>query len=585
MLRVLLIVLAIPAIGFGISTWIIADVNSGLASQGLPSIQVICASEEATEDATLQAACSEFDNIRLLQRSSTYAGLLGLAIPGLIWFGSLLAGSNRARLALVFPALTRLVLLLLSVLVIMQGAILTYGAYVGESYAFERVHFVLIGCIGIGAAIAAIALVRAAFSIGKKLQTTVTGCTVSKRKAPALYGFIGDLARELGATPPKNIVIGLDPNFFVTNAEVDCLVDEKLLSGETLFVSAPLTRLLTKDEFAAVVGHELGHFRGKDTVFSMKFAPVYAGMADAIGAMDIEGEEGALGLAKIPALAVLSYMYESFSRNERSVARERELLADQAGAEVSGAFSLATALTKVSFYSAIWPSTQEKNIERLNSGKITRNLSTVFLDSAKYDIQHTQFKEILDAVLEEKIPHPTDTHPTLAERLSGLEIASDDLDVTDILPPEQSAIELLGNYRAIEEQLTLFEHRLRVTLGQVVVPKEAQQNQFLNIIYLMAAAMASADGKIDPEEIGMAEAIGEKLISEFDSVDFREACKSGDLPDFVDLVDLLKDVLDQEMKDLLYRYLEEIAKADGLVSPAERKLLAELSSGFGVALG
>ena len=584
MLRVLMIFLAIPIIGFGISTWIISDANSELASENLPSLQAICAFEELNTDSDVQSACAEFDNILLLRSSSIYAGLLGIAIPGLFWFGSLLAGSNRSRLALIFPALTRLVVLLLSVLVIMQGAILTYAAYIGESYAIGRVHFVLIGVIGIGAIFAAFGLVRAALALGKKLQTTVTGIAITTSAAPEFYRFVGDLANKLDSTSPENIVVGLDPNFFVTSADVFCSVDQKLLTGETLFVSAPLTRLLTKDELVAVIGHELGHFRGKDTVYSMKFAPVYAGMAGAMGAIDVAEDEGASGLAKISTLAILSYMYDVFARNERSVGRERELHADRAGAEASSARSFAAALAKISFYSEMWPSAQVKNINRLSEGKVTRNLSTVFVDSAKYDVEHTRFDEIINAILEKTIAHPTDTHPTFGERLSGLGIASADLDMTDILPPEQSAIELIDNYAEIEEQLTLFEHRLRVALGQVAVPEEAQQNHCLNIIYLMTAAMVGADGKIDPEEILVAEAIGQNLISEFDSEDFREACKSSDLPDFVKLVDLLKDVLDQEMKNLIYRYLEQVAMADGAVSPEEQELLDELAGGFSVAL-
>ena len=583
MLRVLLIVLAIPIIGFGISTWIISDANSELASEDLPPFQTICASEDLSADVDIQAACAEFDNILLLRSSSIFAGLLGIGIPSLFWFGSLLAGSNRSRLALIFPALTRLVVFLLSVLVIMQGAILTYGAYIGESYAIGRVHFVLIGVIGIGAVFAALALVRATFSLGKKLKTTVTGVALSTNDAPAFHQFVGELASKLGSTSPKNIVVGLDPNFFVTSADVFCSVDQKLLTGETLFVSAPLSRLLTKNELAAVIGHELGHFRGEDTVYSMKFAPVYAGMAGAIGAMDIAENEGASGLAKIPAFAVLSYMYDVFSRNERTVGRERELHADQAGVQAASVRSLAAALAKVSFYSGVWPSTQQKNINRLSEGKVTKNLSAVFFDSAKYDIEHARFDEIVDAILEKKIAHPTDTHPTFAERLSGLGLAREDLDMTDILPPEQSAIDLFDNHTEIEEHLTLFEHRLRVALGQVQVPEEAPQNYLLNIIYLMTAAMVSADGKLDPEEIVVAEAIGQRLIAEFDPIDFREACQSDDLPDFVNLVDLLKDVLDHEMKDSVYKYLEQVAKADGAVSPEEQQLLEDLSSRFGVS--
>ena len=466
----------------------------------------------------------------------------------------------------------------------MQGAILTYGAYIGESYAFGVVHYFLIGALGFGSVIAAFILIRSTFSFTKRLQTTVTGSNLSASDAPVLYSFVEKISKKLGSTSPQNIVVGLDANFFVTNANVSCLVDQKVLSGETLFLSAPLSRLLTKDELAAVIGHELGHFRGKDTVYSMKFAPVYAGIDGAIRGMDVEDDEDIMGLAKIPALAVLSYMYEVFSRNERSIGHERELQADQAGAEASSARHLATALAKISFYSEVWLSTQKKNIGRLSDGKITNNLSAVFIDSAKYDVEHTRFKQILEAILQRKIAHPTDTHPTFSERLHGLGIASEDLDMKDILPPEHGAIDLIDNHSEIEKQLTLFEHQLRVALGHAVVPEEARRDQFMNVIYLMAAAMVGADGKLDPKEIAVAETIGQNLISEFDSVDFRETCNLNDLPKFVDLVDLLKDVLDQEMKDILYKYLEEIAKADGTVSPEEQVLLKQLSIGFGVAI-
>jgi Zn-dependent protease with chaperone function/uncharacterized tellurite resistance protein B-like protein len=582
MFRILLVVLAIPVVGFAISTWIISDVNSDFISEGLPSLQEICAIEQAQAEPEVQAVCSEFGNIVLLQRASIIVGLFGITIPSLFWIGSLVAGSNRSRLALIFPSLTRLVVLLLSALVISQGAIFTYAAYIGESYAIERVHLYLIGAIGIGAVLASLALIRAAFTFGNKLQTAVTGSAVSPSEAPELFRFVGDLAHSLGAAAPKNIVVGLEPNFFVTNADVNALVDQQLLRGETLFVSAPLCRLLTRDELTAVIGHELGHFRGKDTVYSMKFAPVYAGMANAIGAMELGDDEGASGLAKLPALAVLSYMYEVFSRNERTVSRERELLADQAGAEASSAHSLATALAKISFYSALWQSAQKQNIDRLSKGKITGNLSAVFLDAARYDVEHSRFDEILDAILQQKISHPTDTHPTFLERLNGLSIAREDLDKADIVPPEQSAIELIDDFAAIEERLTLFEHKLRVALGQVVVPENVEQNQLLNIIYLMTAAIVGADGKVDPQEIVVAETIGQKLVSDFDPVDFREACNSDSLPNFADLIDLLKDVLDQDAKESIYRFLNEVAKADGEVSGEEQKLLDELARGFDI---
>jgi hypothetical protein len=59
---------------------------------------------------------------------------------------------------------------------------------------------------------------------------------------------------------PETVVIGVDPTFFVTEAEVVTLSGR--LWGRTLYCSMPLARILTVDELTAIIGHELGHFRG-----------------------------------------------------------------------------------------------------------------------------------------------------------------------------------------------------------------------------------------------------------------------------------------------------------------------------------
>ena len=113
-------------------------------------------------------------------------------------------------------------------------------------------------------------------------------------------------------------------------------------------------------------------------------------------------------------------------------------------------------------------------------------------------------------------------------------------------------IELIDDYKAIEEQLTLLEHRVRVALGQVVIPKGGEQNDepLLNVLYLMAAAMVGADGRTDANEIAMAEAMGKKLVPGFDPIDFRAVCR-GQVPPLNDLVDSLSGALEREPKTIL----------------------------------
>ena len=99
------------------------------------------------------------------------------------------------------------------------------------------------------------------------------------------------------------MVVGLDPNFFVTEARVRCL--NGTLSGRTLYCSLPLARILSRAEFDAVIGHELGHFRGQDTQFSQRFYPIYRGTADSLRALGNIGVGGAGLLPLLPAVGVM----------------------------------------------------------------------------------------------------------------------------------------------------------------------------------------------------------------------------------------------------------------------------------------
>ena len=64
--------------------------------------------------------------------------------------------------------------------------------------------------------------------------------------------------------------------------------------------------------------------------------------------------------------------------------------------------------------------------------------------------------------------------------------------------------------------------------------------------------MVAADGKIEPEEIAVAEAIGAQLFEAFDATDFREYCNHPeDIPDAANVAAVLNDALEDEGKVLI----------------------------------
>jgi Zn-dependent protease with chaperone function len=580
----LLTTVAIPIIGYLIASWILGDINSKVA--GKISVELLC---QITDIASkFKSTCETIQHIVLLKDASLWSGIVAVGLIVSYIILSLVAGRNRKLNAIIFPFLIPFSTLIIAGLVLVEGAILTYAAYIGESHAIGRVHYVLIGGIGLGAAIVAFKLIGALTSIKASIEQIAVAKQLDNESAPKLWILIDEIAKNLGSEKPDNVIVGLEPTFYATAAKTKLINDDKALNGTTLFLSLPLMRLFNIDELKAVIGHELGHFKGQDTNYTLKFAPVYAGLSKSISSLD-EGEDGAT-LASLPAISMLSLMLELFSRNERHISRDREFTADNAGISISSVESLATSLGKVAIYSHLWESVRQGNVERLNNGKITANLSSVFEDSAKYDISHRTLDDILENILKTRISHPTDTHPTISERYKNIKFPEKNLTTATLIKVGNSGQGLINEMDEIEKELTLFEHQLMVAFGAVEIPETETDNDenktndsFLNAIYSLGAAMVGADGKIDQAEIQTAEILGNKLIEGFDSVDFRQFCQNLDeLPSFNNIVEILGTTLTDSGKISIYDYLKEIAYADNELADEEKELLLFVRDNWGL---
>ena len=165
----------------------------------------------------------------------------------------------------------------------------------------------------------------------------------------------------------------------------------------------------------------------------------------------------------------------------------------------------------------------------------------------------------------------------ISERLGNINFDTDGLTVEMLVNAGNSSLELLEGVNGLEEELTLFEHRLMVILGHVSVPDDERYEQgdaILNIIYTLAATMVGADGKIEQAEIAAAEGIGKNMFANFDSVDFRASCTDIDnLPAFHDIVEILGQSLSNEHRLAIYEYLKAIAMADEELAEQEETLL------------
>lgn len=174
---------------------------------------------------------------------------------------------------------------------------------------------------------------------------------VSPVQAPELYAMVHDLAARADLPMPKVYIIPEKaPNAFATGRNPQ---------NGIVAVTEGLLRILDRREVAAVIAHELGHIKHRDTLI-MAIAATFAGalsmLANAAmlgsllgGSQSSEDEGGGsplaglLGVLIAPIAATLVQM---------SISRAREFMADEAAARYTGAPRvLASALRKIEAWS------------------------------------------------------------------------------------------------------------------------------------------------------------------------------------------------------------------------------------------
>ncbi len=479
----LLIVITIPMVGALIGTfakyrsestyyelikekW--GEIDAKEMVEGKLSLEHVSNLPEFANDSFIE----NYTNVRMLQKGSLATIAVGLLLSLIILFAGLLASIHRRLLLLLFSPGLKLVLLVLFGIILAQGAITTYSIYILEVTLINRFHPFLIGSIGLAAAAGAFSMIVAGFSISKRVSLTITGVRLLKADEPALWDFVEGIAKKLGATIPKNIVVGLDPNFFVTSADVALYPENANFSEETLYLSLPFIRIFTKDELKAVIGHELGHFRGDDTKYSLKFYPIYAGTNKAIQALTPGNDYEAGSLLILPAYAVLIFFMERFAIAENKISRLRELQADKAGSDASSSMALISSLLKLGALAGMWSSVRKSMVDALNQGNAIVNASSLYAEAA-FDCLDI---DMLMSSVNASIPHPTDSHPTISQRMENLGLTLAGFRSTYSTPEtHDSAFELLSHPIEIEKGITIFEHQVILAMGQAKLPEEEPQ--------------------------------------------------------------------------------------------------------------
>ena len=166
---------------------------------------------------------------------------------------------------------------------------------------------------------------------------------VDERTAPEFYALVRDLAARANLPMPRVYVSdNPQPNAFATGRNPE---------HAAVCATTGLLEMLSRDEIAGVMAHELGHVRNRDTL-TMTITATIAGAISMLanfafffgGNRDNNNPLGVVGVLVAAIVAPIAAMLV-----QMAISRTREYSADRAGAEISGSpRALASALAKIS---------------------------------------------------------------------------------------------------------------------------------------------------------------------------------------------------------------------------------------------
>ncbi|MPZ13468.1 MAG: M48 family metalloprotease [Chloroflexi bacterium] len=184
-----------------------------------------------------------------------------------------------------------------------------------------------------------------------KLALSMAGAKeVSEADAPDLNTVVNNLALYARIPKPRVFVIPTDsPNAFATGRDP---------SHAAVAVTSGIVNMLSRSELEAVLSHELGHIRNRDTLIMTATATVagaitmiahmaqWALIFGGLGGRDDENGGGIADLAVGLLMIILAPIAATII--QLAISRAREFEADAAGARISGQpLALANALEKL----------------------------------------------------------------------------------------------------------------------------------------------------------------------------------------------------------------------------------------------
>ncbi len=153
---------------------------------------------------------------------------------------------------------------------------------------------------------------------------------VDARSAPELYQMTAELAQRAGIPMPRLYVIQEDqPNAFATGRDPE---------HAAVAVNTGLIAMLTREELAGVIAHELAHIKNRDTLI-MTITATIAGaisMLANFAMMFSSNRDSNSPVSPLAAIIMMIVAPLAAMVVQMTISRTREYAADRAGGEICG---------------------------------------------------------------------------------------------------------------------------------------------------------------------------------------------------------------------------------------------------------
>ena len=239
---------------------------------------------------------------------------------------------------------------------------------------------------------------------------TAPGVLLTSETQPRLLQLIDEEAEACGEQPPDDVC---------ATFEVNAAVMEAGRHRRVMIVGLPLLHLVTERGLRSILAHEFGHYAGGDT----RLGPWIYRTREAIGRTiarlsDPEGDETwSQRAVRMPFI----WYGTAFLRITNAISRAQEFAADALAARRGGRDVYVAALRRVHAYAPAFDSYWANEVAPLLSAGRRPPIGEgfrAFIGAEAVDRAATQ---TLQHELEQRVTDPFDSHPSLSERVAGVQ--------------------------------------------------------------------------------------------------------------------------------------------------------------------